>query len=255
MQEKHDPEVVPEEEAQLEVTEPDGQNPYTAEDFDGIQDPDAVDTGLGGASGTSSPDAPNNTKQAMSFLRRQATSNSTAWRALCLSLQRQARGLPGVYPSALAAQHATPQSERVEAVKNLKRGMVIYFDDPNDSNPYGHIAGVAGFRAGKAKTLDNLLVWSNDARVSGGVSLVAASFFPNNWGDQFQFGATWLNGYDFADFDKAPPKPAELGSRYDRAIELLVNAVEYHRKAGHDRLVAALKVDLERMRNRRKKWS
>lgn len=253
MNEQHDPNWVPDEELALEVTDPNGENPY--EDVDDLaQDPDAVDTGLGGGS-SSSPDAPNGTKDAMAFLRRQHTSNSSAWNALCLSLQRQARGLPGVYPSALAAQQATPRSERVERVDNLRRGMVAYFDDPGDSNPYGHIVGVAGFRPKAPKTLDNLLVWSNDAKSAGQVDLVAASFFPSHWGDSFRFGATWLNGYDFAEFDKAPPKPAELGDRYDRAIELLVNAVEYHRKQGHKALVNALQADLERMRNRRRKWN
>src|SRR6478609_10976620 len=118
------------------------------------------------------------TNEAMTYLRGQHTSGSTRWGGKCLQLQRTARGLGAVYPSAISAAHATPKEFRVYDPDKVKRGMVAYWDDPNDSNPYGHITGVAG------RDDDNeLLHWTNDAAGYGRVSLVHHSFFPNYWGD------------------------------------------------------------------------
>jgi hypothetical protein len=200
-----------------------------------------------------SPNAPRNTEQTMAFLRRESEHETQDWTSRCLSLQRQARGLPGVYPSALAAQQATPKGERVTKIADLRRGMVAFFDDPNDSNPYGHIVGVVGWRQGSRRgNLDDLLTWTNS---SDDVIMARASLYPGSWGDAFRFGATWLNGYDFADFDK-PPKPVrgKLGDNYRHAIADVERAIYEHRKLNHPVLVAALQQDLAYMRKRFKAW-
>lgn len=196
--------------------------------------------------------APRNGKQAAAFMRLQHRTGKK-WPSLCLSLQRQGRGLPGVYPSALSAALATPRSERVTKISGLRNGMVVYCDDPNDSNPYGHIAFVAGWDGAKSNP-DNLWCWSN---VSGGaVELVRFTLFTRGWGDNFQFGATWLNGYDFADFNAKPkPRHPSLGDNYRHAIDDVEKALAYHKKKGNKKLVEALENDIVRMRKKLKRFS
>lgn len=205
--------------------------------------------------------APRTSEQAADFMIRQHEIGAR-WSQMCLSLQRTARGLPAVYPSALSAAMATPLSERVMRVSDLRRGMVAYSDDPNDSNKFGHIYFIAGW-SGSKDSLDNLLTWTNV--VGGAVEIVPITYYRANWGDSFQFGATWLNGYDFAEFDK-PPKPVKgretLGDNFEHAIEDIKKAIKSQerqaekgspaeRKA-HQHLANMLKKDLERMRERYK---
>lgn len=202
-------------------------------------------------------DATRTAEQAAEFLKAQHARPSQSWRALCLSLQRQARGLPGVYPSALAAAVATPKSERVLKVGDLRRGMVAYSDDPHDSNDFGHIYFIAGWD-GPRDDPANLLTWSNDVKRSGGVDLVPITFYRANWGDGFQFGATWLNGFNFAEYDASPkpdPERAQLGDNYRHAINDIRKVLRYHEGKGHVVLANRLRRDLQRMvklYNRRK---
>jgi hypothetical protein len=201
--------------------------------------------------------APKTTEEAAKFLNAQH-SGPLKWRGMCLSLQRQARGLPAVYPSAIAAQHATPESERVRRVQDLRRGMVAYSDDPNDSNPYGHIYFIAGWFGKSKDNPDNLMTWTNDARRRGGVDMVPITFYRKNWGDNFQFGATWLNGYDFAEFNAKPkpaPERARLGDNYEHAIHDMEAAIKAHKAKGHDALVAVLERDLAHMKRVMKKYA
>lgn len=202
------------------------------------------------------PDAPRPTNQTADFLKA-AHRGPLTWRAMCLSLQRQARGLPAIYPSALSAAVATPESERVYEVAALRRGMVAYSDDPNDSNPYGHIYFIAGWDGPKTNPA-NCWTWTNDMARSGGVDLVRLSTYRANWGDNFQFGATWLNGYNFAEFDKPPtpdPQRATLGGNYEHAIEDVKKALRFHEKKGHTGLVKGLRKDLDRMTKRMERRS
>lgn len=113
---------------------------------------------------------------------------------MCLKICRTARGLPAMYPSAVVSQNATPQAHRVHKVADLRRGMVGYFDDPNDSNQFGHIATMIG--RVKGADLDSLhdTLWETNSVVSGQVVVVRGDYFAQHWGDRFVFGATWLNG-------------------------------------------------------------
>ena len=202
-------------------------------------------------------DAARTGTQACAWLVGQVKSPSKNWHGLCLQLQRTARAIPAVYPSALAAQHATPKTERVLHYSDLTRGMVAYFDDPDDSNPYGHIVTVAGWDGPKSD-LDNLLVYSNDvvAGREGAVGLVPGTFFAKHWGDRFVFGATWLNGYNFADLDQ-PATPTtgrvELADNLDHAIADLEKAIRAQRRLGRSAVVNALWEDLAHLRVTRQK--
>lgn len=174
----------------------------------------------------------------MAYLRGQAQTGSTRWRGLCLALQRTARGIGPMFPSAISAAHATPQEFRVYDRSKVKRGMVAYFDDPNDSNPYGHIVGVSGWTKN-----EYLLDWTNDASGPGRVSLVRDTFFPNYWGDKFLFAATWLNGAELDMGKPVKPQEPHLGKRLEHAIEDLNKAIAYHKMHDHPALVKALRRD------------
>jgi hypothetical protein len=198
----------------------------------------------------SQPPAPNSMEEAAAFLRN-AHDGPLQWKQLCLKLQRIARGLPAVYPSALAAAEATPRTDRVYRVEDLRRGMVAYSDNPVDSNPFGHVYFIAGRDAE-----GRVLTWTNDALRSGGCDLVPLDFYQKYWNYTFQFGAVSLNGYDFSDLNEKPkPKHPTLGANYNEAVERVEKAIRYHKDAGHPRVVRLLKGDLEIMKKRQEQFS
>lgn len=125
---------------------------------------------------------------------------------MCLKVCRVARGIPSRYLTAKISQDATPREYRVYNVEDLRAGMVLYYDDPNDSNRAGHIVTMIG-RVPNAnpKSLHDILVETNSVQ-SGRITTVRGDYFPTYWGDKFQFGATWLNGYEIDHFKVSPPK-------------------------------------------------
>lgn len=115
---------------------------------------------------------------------------------MCLKVCRTARGIPSRYLTAVDAQRATPDKHRVRRVEDLRRGMVLYYDDPSDSNRAGHIATMVGRVPGyKKDSLSDILVVTNSV-IRGQLTTVRGDYFPNYWGDPFVFGATWLNGFE-----------------------------------------------------------
>lgn len=196
--------------------------------------------------------APKNTRQAEQFLRENAASGTKQWYRMCLKLQRMARGLPPVYPTAAAAQEATPQSERV-VLNRLKPGMVIF---TKGSDPAGHIAFVDRWNPGQ-KNSSNLMVWSNDMSADGRkVALVPLSRIETRWNHKFQFGATWLNGYDFSEFNQKPKAiRGSLGNNYKHAIEDMERVIANKKKRGNKELVKLLERDLDVMKKRYNKFS
>lgn len=182
---------------------------------------------------------------------------------MCLKICRTARGLPAVYPSALSAQEATPAEHRVRSVKDLKRGMVLYFDDPKDSSPYGHIVTMIGrVKDADESNLHDIIVRTNSVK-SNRIVLVRGDYFKRFWGDEFQFGATWLNGQAFPEFqkDQPTPKPQEpkpvLGKAptLHHALKDLEKSIAYHEKKGNDRLVRGLTRDRNRLKRRIERFS
>jgi hypothetical protein len=187
--------------------------------------------------------AQRNTLDTNLWLREQDKINSTAWRGLCLKLARSARNIGPMYPTAISAQHATPKKYRVYDLDKVKRGMVAYFDDPNDDNPAGHIVTVQG-----RDNQGRLLCWTNDVAGPGMVSLTPMSFFPSQWGDQFRFGATWLNGVrlDMPEQKKKASKPKPVNEENIRkAINRLDDAIKDNK--GRPKLVEALERDQARL--------
>lgn len=189
--------------------------------------------------------APNDTGETIDFVRHQRAIDSDDWYRRCLSLQRQARGLSAVYPTALSAMFATPKSERVTALKDWRRGMVGYSYDPRIPGTAGHIFTVLQ----DGNKFADPITGTNDAREAGHVDYVRLSFYKGQWGQNVTFAATWLNGYDFADFNK-PPEPVHkgtLGERYAKAIEELEKIERQKRNKGWTKVADALLRDIARM--------
>jgi hypothetical protein len=125
---------------------------------------------------------------------------------MCLKICRTARGIGSFFLTAKQAQDATPKEHRVQKVADLRRGMVLFFDDPNDSNRAGHIVTMIGRVKGADRgDMHDVLVETNSV-VSGQVVVVRGDYFKEHWGDSFQFGATWLNGVTL-DVPLPKPKP------------------------------------------------
>lgn len=185
---------------------------------------------------------------------------------MCLKVCRTARNIGSMFPSALAAQQATPEDMRVHKVSNVQRGMIAFFDDPNDSNPYGHIVTVVGRDKDRdPDTLGSLWTRTNSVK-SGRVVTVRGDYFQRYWGDEFQFAATWLNGIELDLPERKVPKPkpplagkgervrAAIG-RLEHGVDALQVSINYHKRQGNDRLVRALQRDLTRMKRARQHLS
>lgn len=198
------------------------------------------------------PLALKNSEQAAAFIRRQVDSNSNDWYRKCLVLQRMSRGLPAVYPTALSAANATPKVERIYDRTKWRRGMVGFCYDPRIPGTAGHIFSIAGREDGK------IITGSNDVKQSGYVDYVPLNFYESRWGHRIQFAATWLNGYDFSDFNK-PPKPViagSLGEQYKAALDELkkVRKQKREKHGPNHPLVLALNNDIEHMQKTYNRW-
>jgi hypothetical protein len=116
---------------------------------------------------------------------------------MCLKVCRTPRDIPPLHATAKQAQDATPKEHRFFKVRDLRKGMKLYFDDPFDSNSAGHIVTMIGrVRGGDLDSLDDVLVETNSVK-SGELVVVRASYFREYWGDSFQFGTDFLNGVEF----------------------------------------------------------
>jgi hypothetical protein len=238
---------VEEMQALLEGTAPD---PYTGEGWDFVQDYEATQETMpqGFASLVSAPKlAGNSTKEATAWLNLQRSTGAN-WYRMCLALQRTAREIPPLAASAYAASLLTPSKEKVHKVANLRRGMIGF---SKGSDPAGHVFEILGRRPGFDESDPNgVLTLSNDvvSGKTGHVGIVTLSFYTVHWGHKFQFGATWLNGYDFADFN-AKPKPVHptLGVNYEHSIKLLKKALRAHESDKDRYTYKLIRDDIERM--------
>lgn len=154
------------------------------------------------------------------WLRAEDRANTHNWYRQCLKMTRTARNIPAMYPTAFSAQHATPGKYRIYKMENVKRGMVAYYDNPYDGNPYGHVVTVQGrHRDG------TLYCWSNDVVGPGMVSLQPMAFFPGQWNVKFQFAATWLNGV-VLDMPDGPAVKSTKKVSLDDAVRTLTEQID-----------------------------
>jgi hypothetical protein len=174
---------------------------------------------------------------------------------MCLKVCRSARNIGSYYPSAIAAAHGTPAGARVKMAK-LKPGMVAYFDDPNDSNPSGHIVTVRAV-APIIRSLNDIIVETNSVK-SDQLVKVRGDYFQKQWGDSFQFGATVLNKVNLllpqppAPQPQAPPK--KKMPKYRALLQEMKDMEAWHRKAGNKRIADAMLRDIAEVEETIKKF-
>lgn len=142
--------------------------------------------------------APNTWRETLDWFKSHRTEKQIGFDpdGMCLKIQRIARGIPPRYLTARDAMLATPSEYRRTSVRELRRGMVAYYADPRDSNKADHIAGVIGRVKGfNPDLLEDVLMMTNSVKQNELV-IVRGTYFEEHWGDDFKFGATWLNGYE-----------------------------------------------------------
>lgn len=179
----------------------------------------------------------------------------------CLKIARTARNIPSKYPSAISAAHATPLAAR-RKLTQLKPGMVAYYDDPHDSNPYGHIVTVR-WVAPIIKSPYDIIVETNSVK-SDNIVKVRGNYFPTHWGDSFLFGATMLNGVNLllphttSTVPQQPASPGKLGpvaeQRIKDAIAELQHLVAVYKNNGNTRVVTALQRDIAELQETLKNY-
>ena len=173
---------------------------------------------------------------------------------MCLKIVRTARGLNAMFPTALSSQEATPESHRIKNPADIRKGMVGYYDDPNDENPFGHVVTYVGrVKNEDPNSLKSLLCRTNSV-VKGEIVVVRGNYFNERWGDSFQFASDWLNGQKLTlRASKKPPLGKAEGLR--EAVRLIDRSIKHHEKAGHLRLVEALKRDKRELKKTIKQFS
>lgn len=115
---------------------------------------------------------------------------------MCLKVCRTSRDIGPMFLTAKQCQDAVPQHLRITRVRDLRKGMKLFFDDPKDGNTFGHVATMIGRVKGfDWDDLNDVLVETNGV-VSGQLVVVRASYFAKYWGDPFVFGAPWINGQE-----------------------------------------------------------
>lgn len=182
----------------------------------------------------------NTTEQTVAFLKKKRDSGTRNYKGLCMRLAREARGFDyGIYPSALSCMLATPKKYRVTDQKKVKVGMVGFFVDPDDSNPYEHIATCVGHDK------DGDPIWGTNL-ADGSVRFVSHRYFARHWGDHFKFAASSLGTHVIEDLQ---PKPVERGKRLKKTIRELEKIAKQQRKLGREGIARRLDRDIADLRD------
>lgn len=186
---------------------------------------------------------------------------------MCQKICRTARGIGSGYASALAQQQATPRDLRVYDVSRAVVGMVAFWDDPNDSNPYGHIATLVGRAEGGDRDSLGDCFFRTNSVVANQIVVVRGDYFERYWGDRFQFFGKTINGVilDLPDRKPEKPEPEPLPNlpkggvaRLERMLDVYDEMIENH--SDKPRFVKAFRRDkreirqtIERLTNRNRK--
>lgn len=165
-------------------------------------------------------------QEMVAWYRTHQTTAQIGWNpnGMCHKICRTAREVPPLYASAFANQIATPREYRITKVRDLRKGHVVSFDDPADSNKFGHIATLMGRVADyDPDSLHDTLFRTNSV-VSGRIVVVRGDYFERYWGDPFVFGAAWINGVELPMEKQAKPKPKPpLGPKGIGRLEHIVD--------------------------------
>lgn len=165
---------------------------------------------------------------------------------MCLKVCRTARDIPAKYLTARASMLATPAEHRVHSVRDLRRGMVTYFADPHDNNPADHIATLIGrVRDFDPESLHDTLHVTNSV-VADRLVIVRGSYFEQHWGDDFKFGATWLNGFEL-DVPTAAPQESKVERFHDTAPEYNLRLLARADRPKAQRILDQIEVQVQRL--------
>ena len=180
----------------------------------------------------------------------------TRWKSMCESLQRQAHGFDAAFASAFAHMIATPKNERLDP-REAPLTAFIFVDDPNDSNPYGHVVGKWGKGDG---SLESIPVATNDVSDNeagydpGNVTVVPLGWFPAHWGDSIQFATTWFGGTEIPTIEpQTGPQDTERWvkaaiTRAEAVVELMVKARQDNDGTIHPRHEKAITREIQDQR-------
>lgn len=182
------------EDVEIYEGEPDRAGPDTNED--GNQD-DEIDLG-GGLAFVARVDEPRDWRGALEWYRNHQTASQIGFDpdGMCLKVCRTARNINAMFATARQAMQATPNEHRIHRVRNLRRSMVGYFADARDNQPADHIATMIGRVQGHDPDSLHDTLWETNSVKANELVVVRGSYFEEQWGDPFIFGATWLNGVE-----------------------------------------------------------
>jgi hypothetical protein len=127
-------------------------------------------------------------KKALQIEEARRQSGESIWYMLCLKNVRTALQLPGGTASAKLAWQAVDSDDKYPK-KLPPPGVPAWMDKPGGSR-YGHIVLVAK----TGTTIRNTLVYSNDIKAKGKISLVSVGYILDHWGMEWLGWATTLNG-------------------------------------------------------------
>jgi hypothetical protein len=164
---------------------------------------------------------------------------------MCLKVCRSARNIPAKFLTARDAMLATPSDHRVTRVRDLRRGMVVYYADPHDSNTADHVVTVIGRVKGfDPDMLHDVLVVTNTV-VADELEVVRGDYFEDNWGDAFKFGATWLNGFEL----DVPTRATKIERFHDTAPEYNLRLLERADRPKARRILDQIETQVRRLPN------
>lgn len=132
-------------------------------------------------------------KKAIAIEKARDESNEAIWYQLCLKSVRTALGVGSGAMSAKIAWDQVADDDKYTGKLPLL-GVPLWMDKPAGSK-YGHIVLVASVtKAKETGKIEDVLVYSNDIKVKGQISLVSVGYLLRNWGMVYKGWATTLNG-------------------------------------------------------------
>jgi hypothetical protein len=203
------------------------------------------------------------TEKTLEWLAADRRAHRKIWAEKCLVRARSGRNLPAVAPSALAAAHMVPMSDRLDRAELLAQktvqGLVGFADDPSDGNPFGHVYTLIG-----RNKIETPICDTNDALGTGYGWIVGYDWFKPHWGDDFSFASRSLNGFALL-LPRANPNPNNHPSAptsdpgfalasVEYAIHRMEKAIIWREKhtPGKVALIRALRKDLAELKETRR---
>ena len=134
--------------------------------------------------------------QAVAFARRQASSGTSKWHNLCLSMVRQSFNLPAVEPSAKTAWENAKKKHKATSTKNIPRGVPVFY---KTSTKNWHVVLSAG----------DGMCYSTDVGGRGKVGYISIKALASSWNITLLGWTEDLNGFTVHKPAASMPEPAK----------------------------------------------